>query len=237
MPSYVFPGTPSRRREKSTKTENKTWYLGVSTISQANSHLRLLISTIELSELNNAEDSDNDPTSETQGSDSRTELDSHANMPVVGQNFYILFDSGIFSEVNAFSPDYTTKNIPIVNAAVRYDFPHSMMTYISVIWNAFHVTSMTNNLIPALMIQESRIMVYDLPKIQVENPTVKDHPIYFQETGLRIPIQLRDVFSYSPTSKPTSEGMTDSEEVYLLMTSRWNPHNKLYSSNKEIILN
>ena len=71
------------------------------------------------SELNNAEDSYNEATSETQFSDSRMELDSHANMPLVGQNCYILYDVGIFAEVNAFSPHYETKKIRIVNAAVR----------------------------------------------------------------------------------------------------------------------
>ena len=75
-------------------------------------------------------------------------------------------------------------------------------------------------------------MVQDTPKIQVENPTADDYYIYFQETGLRIPIQLWGVFSYLSTSKPTSEDMTDSEEVYLLTTRRWNPHDKAYSSNE-----
>ena len=75
-------------------------------------------------------------------------------------------------------------------------------------------------------------MVNDTPKIQLENPTVEDHSIYFQETGLRIPLQLLGVFSYFPTSKPTSEDMKDSEEVYLLTTSIWNPHDKAHSLNE-----
>ena len=178
-----------------------------------NSHLRLLISTVEISKINNANDSNNDATSETQVSDYRTELESHANMQVVGQSCYILSDSGTFVEVNAFSPDYETKNIPIVDAGVQYDCPHSMMTYILVIRNALHVTSKTNNLIPPLMMQEAEIMVYGTPKIQMENPMVKDHFIYFQETGLRIPLQLWGVLSYFLTPKPTYEDMTDSEEV------------------------
>ena len=71
-------------------------------------------------------------------------------MSVVGQICYILSDSGNCVEINSFSPDYKTKKIPIVDAAVKYDFPHSMMIYILVILNAFHVTYMTNNLIPSL---------------------------------------------------------------------------------------
>ena len=81
--------------------------------------LHLLISTVEISELNNSADSENDATSETKGSDSRAELDSHTNMPLVGPNCYIISDSGTFAEVNALSPDYETKNIPIVDSAVQ----------------------------------------------------------------------------------------------------------------------
>ena len=155
-----------------------------------NSHLHFLISTIEIIELNNAKEYDYDATSETQGLDSRTDLKSHAKMPVVGQNWYILSDAGTFSEVNAFSPYYETKNIPIVGASVWYDCSHSMMTYILLIQNALYVTSITNSLIPPFMMQETGIIVYGTPKIQVENPTIEDHSIYFQETVLIIPLQL-----------------------------------------------
>ena len=111
MPSSVLPGTPSRKREGATKTENKAWDPGGSTINKVNSHLHFLISAVEISEPNNAEDFDN-------GSDSKTDLDYLANMLVVGQNCYILSDSGNFVEVNDFSPDYETKKIPIEDAVV-----------------------------------------------------------------------------------------------------------------------
>ena len=65
----------------------------------------------------------------------------------------MLSDSCTFTESNAFSLDYETKNIPIVDAAVQYDCPHNVMTYILVIRNALHFTSMTNNLIPPFMIR------------------------------------------------------------------------------------
>ena len=50
--------------------------------------------------------------------ESRTDLDSHANMPLVGQNYYIISDSGTFAEVNAFLPEYETKNISILDATL-----------------------------------------------------------------------------------------------------------------------
>ena len=85
---------------------------------------------------------------------------------------------------------------------------------------------MTNNLMPPFMLQEVGILVYDTPKIQVENPTFKDNSIYFQQKRFIIHLQLWGVFSYLPTSKTTFEDMMDSEEVYMLTASIFNPHDK-----------
>jgi hypothetical protein len=37
---------------------------------------------------------------------SRTQLDSHANMPVVGRHAFIISDTGRVADMNAFTPDY-----------------------------------------------------------------------------------------------------------------------------------
>jgi hypothetical protein len=52
---------------------------------------------------------------------SRTELDSHANMPVVGRHAYIISDTGTVADVIPFTPDY---EIWIVDAAIQYDSPY-----------------------------------------------------------------------------------------------------------------
>ncbi len=65
-----------------------------------------IVSVLDVSEENDMEES------------SRTELDSHANMPVVGRNAYIISDTGRVADVNPFTPDYDSMTIPIVDAAV-----------------------------------------------------------------------------------------------------------------------
>ena len=40
--------------------------------------------------------------------ESRTELDSHANMPVVGRHAFIIAETGRIADVNAFTPDYSS---------------------------------------------------------------------------------------------------------------------------------
>ena len=128
-------------------------------------------------------------------SQSRLELDSHANMPVVGSSAYILNESGESAEVNAFSPDYPTRNIPIVDAALQYESPYDGKTYILVIRNALYVPSMTNNLIPPFILREAGIEVNDVPKIHMADPDETAHSLFFTETNFRIPLSLWGIFS------------------------------------------
>ena len=50
----------------------------------------------------------------------RLELDSHANMPVVGKGAHVEY-TGRTADVNAFSPQYDTAQLPIVDAVIQYD--------------------------------------------------------------------------------------------------------------------
>lgn len=85
-------------------------------------HLYFTISTIDASMM--GEDTDEM---------SRTDLDSHANMPVVGRHAYVISDTGRTAEVNAFTPDYKAMNVRIVDAAVKYECPYDGTNYILVI--------------------------------------------------------------------------------------------------------
>ena len=84
--------------------------------------------------------------------ESRMELDSHANMAVIGRHAHILSTSDRMVEVNAFTPEHATIKAPLVDAALQYDSPYNGRSYILVIRNGIHVPSMANNLIrPFLM--------------------------------------------------------------------------------------
>ena len=168
---------------------------------------------------------------EMEAEQSKTELDSHANMPVVGRHAFIISDTVRVADVNAFSPDYEPMQLPIVDAAIQYDCPFDGESYILVIQNALHVPSLKNNLVPPFVMREAGIKVYDTPKIQLDEPTIEDHSICFPETEFRIPLSLWGMFSYFPTSKPTALQMQEAEDIYLLTPSRWNPHDDSYATN------
>ena len=80
--------------------------------------------------------------------ESRTELDSHANMPVVGREALVLEQSGKTVEVSPFTPDYKPIKVEVVNAMIQYDSPLDGREYMLVIQNALRVPLMSNNLIP-----------------------------------------------------------------------------------------
>ena len=163
---------------------------------------------------------------------SRTELDSHANMPVVGRNVAVIAYTGRDADVSAFSPDYKPMKIKIVDAAMQYDCEYTNESYLLVIRNALHVPSMEHNLMPPFIMREAGISVHDIPKIQINDPSVNDHCIVFPNMSFRIPLKLTGVFSYFNTRKPTDDELENTSEVYVLTPEKWNPNNEAYAMNE-----
>ena len=82
-----------------------------------------------------------------------TELDSHANMVVIGA---IIQNTGKYADVNGFSPDVDTMpRVPNVDAVLGYDCPISGKTTLLVATNALFVESMDHNLILPFIMREA----------------------------------------------------------------------------------
>ena len=152
-----------------------------------------------------------------------TQLDSHANMVVVGSHASVFGHSGRSADVRPFSSDCSKlESVPIVDAAVAYDCPYSMETYILAIKNALHVPSMEHNLIPPFILREAGLVVNDVPKIHTKRDelSVETHCIVAnkEDNGidLRIPIKLDGVFSYFPTRKLTEQEIDECEYIETL---------------------
>ena len=126
-----------------------------------------------------------------------TQLDSHANMAVVGDHATVFSRSGRKADVKPFSSDCSKlESVPIVDAAVAYDCPRSMKTYILAFRNALYVPSMNHNLTPPFVMREAGITVNDVPKIQTKEKDLNDktHCIVATEgdngVDLKIPLSL-----------------------------------------------
>ena len=85
-----------------------------------------------------------------------TELDSYANMVVIGAQGTIIQKTGRYADVNAFSSDVgTLSRVPIVDAGVAYDCPFSGQTILMVARNDLYVESMYHNLVPPFIMREA----------------------------------------------------------------------------------
>ena len=96
--------------------------------------------------------------------ESRTELDRHANMPIVGREDLVVNQSGRTVEVSPFTPNYKPIKVDVVNAVVQYDSPLDGKEYMLIFRNALCVPSMNNNLIPPLSMIVPRYTVKTQPK-------------------------------------------------------------------------
>ena len=137
----------------------------------------------------------------------RYELYTHANMIVIGNNYFV-FDS-VHGRTVDVAPFYSSlgffKNITIVDDAVAYDCLHNHKTCILLDRNSIHVPSMRNGMIPPFIVRESGALFHDAPNINVNDPGVNDNLILFHDSNLQIQLQLWGILSLFHSRVPTYE--------------------------------
>jgi len=170
---------------------------------------------------------------------STTELDSHADSPVVGKYCKILELTGTMVKVSEFTSDLgKSLEVPVVNAAVAYDCDYTGSTYILVIYNALYFHNMEVNLIPPFMMRFAGLQVDECPKFALK-PTVETHSLYFPTEDLRFPFQIEGIVSYLPTRNPDDDESEKYRGAYLLLTlnlQTWNRHNNSYRDQEHVML-
>ena len=125
----------------------------------------------------------------------KKELESHANMVVIGAQGTIIQKTGIYADVNAFSSDVgTLSQLPIVDAAVEYDCPLSGRTILMVARKSLYVESRDHNLVPPFIMREAGLEMDERAKIHTPKPSKEHHSVYCREIDLRIPLKIEWVF-------------------------------------------
>ena len=105
---------------------------------------------------------------------STTELDSHANMAVVGSQATV-FHTGRTVDVRSFSYEVDKlESVPIVDATLAYDCPKILNTYLLIVKNALHIPSMQHNLIPPFIMREADLEVNDVPRIHNREKLIRE---------------------------------------------------------------
>ncbi len=106
--------------------------------------------------------------------------------------------------------------VEIGNAAMCYDDSISLVTYILVMKNALLIPLMGHNPIPPFLIKEAGLILNKTPKHQTPYPTIDNHSIRDQRSGLRIHLQLNGIFSYFKTRPLTLEEQEDWEDYQVV---------------------
>ena len=170
--------------------------------------------------------------------ESVTELDFHANMPVIGKHSTRIQTTGLHAEVHGFFKDLPSiQKVPISDFVMAYDDPYSLNTYLLVCRNALDMPSSDNNLLPPFMMREAGLRVNEEPKRQAETPTIDHHAIFDEKTGLRIHLQLNGIFSYFPTRALTQQEIEHWEEYEVINLTpdadSWDPHDETFAREEE----
>ena len=176
---------------------------------------------------------------ETTGVNATMELDSHANVVLLGRDCFV-FDGiqGKTCRVIPYDPGLGTgRDIPIVDGAVAYDCDYTHQTYIMVVRNALYVPTLDHSLIPPFILREAGIIVKDTAKIHVKDPSVEDHSIYIPDLELRIPLQLHGIFSYFHVRKPLSDEIVHCPKAIITPDGEtWDPYSSHYAENEASML-
>ena len=166
-----------------------------------------------------------------------TELDSHANMIVLGGFVTIIQPTGQFADVNAFTSDVNSlSRVPIVDAVFAYDCPYTSNTYLIVARNALYVPSMTHNLVPPFIMREAGLQVDERARIHTDDVTKDSHAIFDPDANVHIPLQLNGTFSYFPSRGLTNDEIDDCESMTRIFVSpdcpTWNPYNPVWAEQE-----
>ena len=142
--------------------------------------------------------------------ESNTDLDTHADQSILGNNALVVFDFDKPVNIVGFDPrGPMTTALRTVTGALAYDCPNTGDTYILVVHQSIHNPQLDHNLLSPLQMRLNDVIVNDIPKFLTETPTELDHAIIVNnvETNdqLVIPLAIRGVTSTFPTRKPTME--------------------------------
>ena len=181
------------------------------------------------------------------GKEIRTELDSHADTCVVGNNTALLvhdFDRPV--RVHGYDDTVShSEACRTISAVIAYDHPESGEAFMLIIHQAILIPGMKANLLSPMQLRDNDLRVNDEPKFMVPNPTEDHHAIYIPEVkgespALRIPLSLHGVTSYFPTRKPTRDEYEKSELDYRLeLTSEspeWEPSTTRFQEQEDAML-
>jgi hypothetical protein len=112
-------------------------------------------------------------------------------------------------------------DIPITSVATAWDHPETGETYILVINEALYFGDrMNHSLICPNQLRDFGLIVNDVPSYYDQTSS---HSIIIPSINLELPLQMRGVFSYLDTRKPTDSELLRCKQVELTSETPWYP--------------
>jgi hypothetical protein len=107
-----------------------------------------------------------------------TDLDSHANQCVLGNNTLVIYDYENPVNIIGYNPKGLVSNeLHMIMGALAYDCPNAGETFILIANQAIHNPKLAHNLLSPIQMWLNDIKVNDKPKFLSDKPTEHDHAI------------------------------------------------------------
>ena len=123
---------------------------------------------------------------------------------------------------------------------LAYDCVRTNQTYLLVLRNVLYIESIYDNLIPPFILREAGLIVNEIAKIHCEpgKATKEDYTIQEGKTGLFFTMQLRSIFSYFPSRRPSEKDIEDGVIVVITPEgATWEPYDLNFAANKASMTN
>ena len=153
----------------------------------------------------------------------RCEMDSHADTCVAGNNCTVLEYTGRNATVEAYTPDYPSKEIPIATVATAYDCPDSGETYVLIINEALYFgDTLSFSLLCPNQLRDNEVHVDERHRTHAPDSIFG---IYIPTTPLHIPFDLDGVIAGFYSRRPTELELDNiANHVELTSEVEWIPH-------------
>ena len=171
------------------------------------------------------------------GATPRSELDSHADTCCVGRHSVVLTRTSQTVRVEGFLPSLGSVSVPIVTAAIAYDDPHTMQTFVLIVNQALYFKHMETNLLCPNQLRHFGVIVNDSPLyfLSDNERTVESHRIIVPQPPLAIDLKLNGVVSYFESRRPTTEELDGVGATHIEITSdaQWDPYDPRLFADEE----
>ena len=161
----------------------------------------------------------------------------------MGENCLVVHDTEQTISVEPFDKTLGSHlNVPIVTAAVAYDCPTTLNTYILFFHQALHIPNLKKHLLCPNQLRHNQVIVNDTPLLYLQ-PSQRDHTqhsLLFEppNENLHIPLSLEGTTSFFETRLPTWTEVTNPDvciHVHVTSDAPWDPTVPTFSTEEALL--